>query len=103
MVSTKVKSLGDKPEGSCYPSAASTTNHVTAIILANMVPEKRAELYARGRKFGDDRVIFGVHFPSDVEGGRLAATALAAVLMQDNAFAKEFAEAKSELRRVLGL
>jgi acid phosphatase (class A) len=72
-------------------------------VLANMVPEKAPALFARGREFGDDRVILGVHFPSDVEAGRNAATALAAVLMQDAAFLKEFAAAKVELRGALGL
>jgi len=42
----------------------------------------------------EDRVILGVHIPSDVEADRLAATALAAALMKDAAFMKEFAEAK---------
>jgi acid phosphatase (class A) len=102
VVSTDVNPLGERPEGSSYPSGASTVNYLTAIILANMVPEKSAALYARGREFGDDRVILGVHFPSDVEAGRLAATGLAVALMGDSAFMKEFAEAKSELRRVLG-
>jgi hypothetical protein len=67
------------------------------------MPEKATALFARRREFGDDRVILGVHFPSDVEAGRLAATALAAALMQDPAFMKDFAEAKSQLRRARGL
>jgi acid phosphatase (class A) len=102
-VSTEVDPVGDRPEGSSYPSGASTVNYLTAIILANMVPEKSAAIYARGREFGDDRVILGVHFPTDVEAGRLAGTALAATLMQDGSFMKEFTEAKSELRQALGL
>jgi acid phosphatase (class A) len=102
-VSAEVNPIGDRPEGSSYPSGASTVGYLTAIMLANMVPEKGAALFARGREFGDDRVILGVHFPSDVEAGRLAATAVATALMQDPAFLKEFAEAKAELRRALGL
>jgi hypothetical protein len=47
VVSTEVQPLGDKTEGSSYPSGASTVNYLTAIILANMVPEKSAALYAR--------------------------------------------------------
>jgi acid phosphatase (class A) len=103
VVSTEVAPLGEKPDGSSYPSGASTVNYLTAIILANMVPEKSAALYARGREFGDDRVVLGVHFPSDVEAGRLAATGLAVALIGDAAFMKEFSEAKAELRRALGL
>jgi len=102
LVSTAVDPVGERPGGSSYPSGTSTFAYLTGIILANMVPEKAAALFARGREFGDDRVILGVHFPSDVEAGRLAATALAAVLMQDAAFMKEFAAARSELRQALG-
>jgi acid phosphatase (class A) len=103
VVSKGVNPLGDRPEGSSYPSGASTVNYLTAIVLANMVPEKSAELYARGREFGDDRVVLGVHFPSDVEAGRLAATALAGVLMQNADYQTQFNAAKMELRQALGL
>jgi acid phosphatase (class A) len=44
-----------------------------------------------------------VHFPSDIEGGRLRATAIAAALMQNEQFKMDFNEAKAELRSVLGL
>ncbi|HEY4406775.1 MAG TPA: phosphatase PAP2 family protein [Xanthobacteraceae bacterium] len=102
-VSTDVNPVGERPGGSSYPSGSSTNGFVTAIVLAAMVPEKAEALFARGREFGDDRVILGVHFPTDVEAGRFAATALAAALMQDPAFLREFAAAKSELRLALGL
>jgi acid phosphatase (class A) len=102
-ISSEVETLGDRPESSSYPSDASTVGYLTAILLADMVPEKAVALYARGREFGDDRVILSIHFPSDVEAGRFAATAMANGLLQDPVFVKEFAEAKVELRRALGL
>jgi acid phosphatase (class A) len=102
-ISSEVETLGDRPESSSYPSDASTVGYLTAILLADMVPEKAVALYARGREFGDDRVILSIHFPSDVEAGRFAATAMANALLQDAVFGKEFAEAKVELRRALGL
>ena len=68
-----------------------------------MVPEKSAQIFARGREHGENRVVAGVHFPSDIEGGRLSATAIAAVLMQNEQFKMDFNEAKAELRSVLGL
>jgi acid phosphatase (class A) len=102
-ISSEVETLGDRPESSSYPSDASTVGYLTAILLADMVPEKAAALYAGGREFGDDRVTLGIHFPSDVEAGRFAASATANALLQNAAFMKEFSEARQELRRALGL
>lgn len=101
--SQEVKPVGELPGGSSYPSGNSTVGYLTAIVLADMVPEKAAALYARGREFGDNRVVLGVHYPSDVEAGRMAAVAVATGLMQSEAYKKDFAVAKAELRQVLGL
>jgi acid phosphatase (class A) len=68
-----------------------------------MIPEKSRELFARGREYGDNRVVAGVHYPTDVEAGRLSATAIAAALMQSERFLHDFNEAKAELRQALGL
>jgi acid phosphatase (class A) len=68
-----------------------------------MLPEKSESLFARGREYGENRVLAGVHFLTDIEAGRVAATAMAVAFMQNEAFMKDFAEAKAELRRELGL
>ena len=86
-----------------YPSGHSTFGAMTAILLANMVPEKRGELFARGWDYGQSRVIGGVHFPSDVESGRIEATAMVALMMQNPDFRNDFAAARAELRKGLGL
>jgi acid phosphatase (class A) len=86
-----------------YPSGHSTFGAMTAILLANMIPEKRAELFARGWQYGESRVIGGVHFPTDVESGRIEATAMVALMMQNPDFKTDFAAARAELRRSLGL
>jgi acid phosphatase (class A) len=86
-----------------YPSGHSTFGAMTAILLANMVPEKRSELFARGWDYGQSRVVGGVHFPTDVESGRIEATAMVALMMQNADFRTDFASAKMELRKGLGL
>jgi membrane-associated phospholipid phosphatase len=48
-VSTAVEPVGEKPSGSSYPSTSSVVGYLTAIMLANMVPEKSAALFARTR------------------------------------------------------
>jgi len=85
-----------------YPSGHAAVGAMDAIILAQMVPEQRSALFARGWAYGDARVIGGVHFPSDVEAGRILGTMLVSVLEQDARFRADRDAARKELRSALG-
>lgn len=93
----------NKPDNASYPSGHSTFATVTAIVLANMVPEKKAQIFERGLVFGHNREIGGAHYPSDVLAGRICGTVIAAFMLQSPAFQEEFAKARSEVRQVLKL
>lgn len=86
-----------------YPSGHSTMATEVAILLGEMVPEKREALLLRGRQYGESRIINGVHFPTDIEAGRVQGTVIVALMMQNAQFRADLAEAKAELRSVLGL
>lgn len=98
LVSKDIKPSGEQPKSSSYPSGNALLGHLYAIILADILPEKSAVIFARGRETGDNRVIAGVHFPSDLEGGRQAASAIAATLWTTPGFHKDLAEARAELK-----
>jgi acid phosphatase (class A) len=98
----RIKPCVKLPLNGSYPSGHSTAGNLMATLLADMLPEKAAQLSARGRLFGDHRVLAGVHFPSDVDAGRLCAAALAQALFMDPQFQAEFQAARSELRKALG-
>ena len=103
-VSAEVIPLGEKPRTNfAYPSGTTIFGSLTAIFLANMVPEKRAELFARGVEFSANRVVLGVHYPTDIEAGRIAAAVMAAAFLQNPTFMTDFEGERSELRDVLGL
>jgi acid phosphatase (class A) len=88
-------------EGS-YPSGHATCGYLWAILLADMIPERRDALLARGVRYGHNRVVGGVHYPTDVEAGRLSAAVIAAVMARSPVFRTDFAAARAELRGALG-
>ena len=65
-----------------YPSGHSAWGVVTAAILAELEPARRDLILARGREVGNDRVLAGVHHPSDVVAGQLMGQVLAAAWLQ---------------------
>ncbi len=88
---------------SSYPSGHAAFATVCAILLSDMVPEKRAQVFARARDFEHARMIVGAHFPSDLAGGRIAGTVAATLMMQNAAFEHDYAAARVQLRAALGL
>ncbi len=66
-----------------YPSGHSTNGYSAALLLSDVFADRKAALLARGARYGDNRVICGVHHPIDVERGRsLSLTYFAAVRTQ---------------------
>lgn len=94
--------LGISNDGS-YPSGHAMYGCMTAVLLGVMVPEQRHALRARGEAFADNRVVGGVHYPTDVAAGCDAGRIVAAVLLVTPAFTADFAGARDETRHVLGL
>jgi len=86
-----------------YPSGHATFGAMTAILLAEIIPERRAQLFERGWDYGDARLIGGVHFPSDLEAGRILGTVLVALMLQNEHFSADLNEVRTELRTVLSL
>lgn len=85
-----------------YPSGTTLYGSVGGILLANMLPEKSFEIYERADEFSHARVVIGVHYPTDLIAGKLAATVIAAALFRSPQFVADLDEARTELRHVLG-
>ena len=86
-----------------YPSNHSTFAYESGILLAAMVPEKSAAIFERAADYAHNRVIAGVHFPTDVEAGRISGSVIDNALLHDAHFPADFERAKSEVRAALGL
>ena len=103
LYSDLVMPLLDKSKSGSYPSGHATVGTLMGIVLANMVPEKHTEIMARAWDYGQNRVVAGMHYQTDIEAGRISGTVIAATIMGHPDFRDEFAAAKAELRAALGL
>ena len=59
-----------KPRDLAYPSGHSTSGYALALALAKKFPAKKDIILQQGYQIGENRLIGGVHHPSDVEAGR---------------------------------
>lgn len=80
-----------------YPSGHTTHGWTWALILAELMPERASAILARGRAYGESRIVCGVHNASAVEAGRLSATLSLTRMRSSPAFQADMVAAKAEL------
>jgi acid phosphatase (class A) len=86
-----------------YPSGHSIVGDLDAFILIRMVPEKSREILERADDYAHNRMVCGVHYPSDLAAGREVAYVLFGYLMAQPRFQNDLAAARAETRKRLGL
>jgi acid phosphatase (class A) len=86
--------------GGSYPSGHATVGWLDALILAELAPDRASQVLARGRSFGESRVVCGVHYPSDLEAGHVLASGIFATLEANTAFKADLETARGELERL---
>lgn len=84
-----------------YPSGHATQGWAYALIMAALVPEKSTAILARGRAYGESRVVCGVHWLSDVAAGRTNGSSTFAALMGDAGFRADLDKARAEMRAAM--
>jgi acid phosphatase (class A) len=94
----RVQSQLGKVDGFSYPSGHSTRGAVDSYVLAKVFPSVADGILKRGVRVGDDRVLAGVHFRTDVEAGRTLAGAIFDRLMKNREFRADLAAAEAEMR-----
>jgi acid phosphatase (class A) len=87
---------GDPEKSPGYPSGHSTRGTLFALLLAEIFPEQREAILAKGRNIGWVRVEIGVHTPLDIDGGRVLGQALAREFLRSPAFQADLAAARAE-------
>ena len=80
-----------------YPSGHSTFSWTVGMIMAQLMPDRATSLMNRARSYGESRVNCGLHYESDVQAGRVVASALFSVLQTNSEFRADFDNARTEL------
>ena len=81
-----------------YPSGHTAIGWVWALILAEIAPDHADAILARGRAYGESRIICNVHWYSDVQEGRFMGAAAVARLHADTQFMADLEAAKKEVK-----
>lgn len=76
-----------------YPSGHAAISRLQALVLGRIFPERTAALYARAKTIGQDRVLAGVHHPSDIAAGAQLAEMLYGQLGKSEAFREALGKA----------
>ncbi len=84
------------PSNASYPSGHATRAVLWARVLAVLSPKDKEALRERARLVAIDRVIAGVHYPTDVAAGLALGDAIADELMKSEAFKADLEKAKAE-------
>ena len=84
-------------KNSSYPSGHTTGAYSWGIALAGMIPELAPQIMARTSEAGNNRIVLGVHYPLDIMGGRIGASAQNGQYWH-NEFASSIVPASRQLR-----
>ena len=87
------------PTGSVgsYPSGHATAGWAWALIFSEIAPERTDAILARGRAFGQSRLICNAHWQSDVDEGRIMGASTVSRLQAEPNFRADVESAKAEV------
>lgn len=88
-------------EGS-YPSGHSLRGWTISLLLAQVAPQRAAEIFSRGWDYCNSRVIVGAHWQSDVDASRTAASIGFCALQGSEEFIAQMKKAQQEYKQKIG-
>jgi len=88
-----------KSGGYSYPSGHSSYSRAFAEVLADIIPERKAEFLAKADEIAQDRVIGGVHFQTDIAAGKAFGELFHDDLLKSPEYLKDVEKMKTYLAR----
>lgn len=82
-----------------YPSGHASLGWTAGLVIAQLSPENSSAVLARGRAYGESRVVCGVHNMSAVEAGRTNAAGVFAALQGSPDYRASLEKARAELAK----
>lgn len=89
--------------GSSSPSATTAAGWATALVFAEMWPPLQDDILRLGFLFGEDRVVSGSNYQSDVNAGYLCGSAAIAQAHNSQALKQDILAAREEYKQLHGL
>src|SRR6478609_3915001 len=96
----RVKPCVEFSDSGAYPSGHDIQSALWAALLAELLPDHAAGSQTRALETRRMKMFTGVHYPSDLEAGRLVGEALAREMLQSPALQQALAEARLEIAAV---
>jgi acid phosphatase (class A) len=90
-------------EPNSYPSGHALSGYLLAYTLVHIVPEMREQILKRADAYAHNRLICGVHYPTDIEASRTLAAVMFGSMLANPDFQKETAAAQREIHLRLSL
>lgn len=82
-----------------YPSGHASGSWLIALVLSEINPDAQNDMLARAFQYGQGRVITGYHWQSDVDDGRVLASAVYTSLHNSSEFMSQMLKAKEEFQK----
>jgi acid phosphatase (class A) len=79
-----------KESTGAFPSGHATLSKLYALVLGDLFPERKTELVNRALEVGRNRILAGVHHPSDIRAGQALADFLYRELKHSKRFSDDF-------------
>lgn len=80
-----------------YPSGHTSIGWAWALVLTQIAPDRTNALLARGRAFGESRLVCNAHWQSDILQGRATGAGAVAKLQSNATFQNDVAAARAEI------
>jgi acid phosphatase (class A) len=87
LMDKNIKALIKPHNNKSYPSGHTSSSYVAAHLLGLLIPEKRNQFYNRAAEIANHRILVGMHYPKDVEGGKEMALLIVGAFLENDQFA----------------